>query len=131
MKPEITEWVEKAEGDIYTARRELAAKRHQNYDAVCFHAQQCVEKYLKASLIEAEITFPKTHDVEDLLNRALALDSTWDQFRGEIQQLASMAVEVRYPGMMADQEDAGLALKTAEKMRAVIRKSLGIHDGEI
>jgi HEPN domain-containing protein len=131
MKPEITEWVEKAEGDIYTARRELAAKRHQNYDAVCFHAQQCVEKYLEAILIEAEITFPKTHDVEDLLNRALALDSTWDQFRGEIQQLASMAVEVRYPGMMADQEDAGLALKTAEKMRAVIRKSLGIHDGEI
>ncbi|NJL91504.1 MAG: HEPN domain-containing protein [Coleofasciculaceae cyanobacterium SM2_1_6] len=26
-----------------------------NYDAVCFHAQQCFERYLKARLQEAEI----------------------------------------------------------------------------
>ncbi|MEL6160413.1 MAG: HEPN domain-containing protein [Cyanobacteria bacterium J06554_11] len=24
--------------------------KNANYDAVCFHAQQCVEKYLKANL---------------------------------------------------------------------------------
>jgi HEPN domain-containing protein len=32
-------------------------------DTVCFHAQQCVEKYLKAFLVLEGIDFPKTHDI--------------------------------------------------------------------
>jgi HEPN domain-containing protein len=40
--------VTKAEGDFLTAGRELRARKSPNYDAVCFHAQQCAEKYLKA-----------------------------------------------------------------------------------
>jgi hypothetical protein len=36
----MTEWVAKAEGDYATAGRELRARRHPNYDAACFHAQQ-------------------------------------------------------------------------------------------
>lgn len=48
MQPLTTEWVQKAEGDLTTARRELRARSAPNYDACCFHAQQCAEKYLKA-----------------------------------------------------------------------------------
>jgi HEPN domain-containing protein len=62
MKPITGEWITKAEGDFATAQRELKAIDHPNYDAVCFHAQQCAEKYLKAFLQEANIAFPKTHD---------------------------------------------------------------------
>src|SRR2546421_5742031 len=40
------------EGDFATAQRELGAIQDPNYDAVCFHAQQCAEKYLKAFLQE-------------------------------------------------------------------------------
>jgi HEPN domain-containing protein len=43
MKPLTQEWVKKAEGDFATAERELRARKNPNYDAVCFHAQQCVE----------------------------------------------------------------------------------------
>lgn len=50
MNPITIEWADKAEGDFATAQRELDAADHPNYDAVCFHAQQCVEKYLKACL---------------------------------------------------------------------------------
>jgi hypothetical protein len=57
MKPLTQEWIEKAEGDFRTARRELQAKRLPNYDAVCFHAQQCAEKYLKARLCK-RLTLP-------------------------------------------------------------------------
>jgi len=39
MKDETEEWVEKAEGDLRTARREIAITEGPNYDAVCFHAQ--------------------------------------------------------------------------------------------
>ena len=54
MKPAVAEWVSKAEGDFVTAGRELRARKSPNYDAVCFHTQQCAEKYLKAILQENE-----------------------------------------------------------------------------
>lgn len=69
MKPLSREWVEKAEGDFATASRELRARKSPNYDAVCFHAQQCIEKYLKARLQEADIAFGRTHNLVALLDR--------------------------------------------------------------
>jgi len=38
------EWTDKAEADFSTAARELKALESPNFDAVCFHAQQGVEK---------------------------------------------------------------------------------------
>jgi HEPN domain-containing protein len=52
MKPITTEWVGKAEADFATAQREGTAPEEPNYDATCFHAQQCAEKYMKAQLVE-------------------------------------------------------------------------------
>jgi HEPN domain-containing protein len=51
MNDVVEEWIFKAEGDFTTAERELVATVAPNYDAVCFHAQPCAEKYLKALLI--------------------------------------------------------------------------------
>ena len=68
MKPETTEWVQKAEGDMNTAQREFAVQDEPNHDAVCFHAQQCAEKYLKARLIEVGLPVMRTHDLEILVN---------------------------------------------------------------
>jgi len=48
MNPIVQEWIDKAEGDWNTARREYRVRKSPNYDAVCFHSQQCAEKYLKA-----------------------------------------------------------------------------------
>jgi HEPN domain-containing protein len=42
MKLETQEWVEKADGDLKVARREVQTT-DPVYDAVCFHAQQCAE----------------------------------------------------------------------------------------
>lgn len=44
MKTETAEWLAKAEGDLRTAQRELLVAELPNYDAVCFHSQQCAEK---------------------------------------------------------------------------------------
>lgn len=46
MKPLTHEWVAKAEGDFAMVEREARARKSPNYDGRCFHAQQCVEKYL-------------------------------------------------------------------------------------
>jgi HEPN domain-containing protein len=61
MKPLTHEWGQKAEGD-YIAAETLRQAENPVYDAICFHAQQCVEKYLKAWLVQQEIDFPRTHD---------------------------------------------------------------------
>lgn len=55
MNPLTLEWIDKAEGDFATAGREIRVRKLPNYDAVCYHAQQCAEKYLKALLQEANI----------------------------------------------------------------------------
>lgn len=43
----VKSWILKAESDLKTAKDELATPKPAT-DTVCFHAQQCVEKYLKA-----------------------------------------------------------------------------------
>ena len=127
MKPLTSEWVEKAEGDFATAERELNAENRPNYDAVCFHAQQCAEKYLKARLQEADIPFRKTHDLSDLLNSALAVDSSWESLRADLNSLSAFAVEYRYPGESADMDEAREALERCRKVRQLMRTSLNLE----
>ncbi|MBI5095838.1 MAG: HEPN domain-containing protein [Candidatus Hydrogenedentes bacterium] len=66
MNEVVEEWVRKAEGDFATANRELAAADNPNYDAACFHAQQCIEKLLKAAIIMRTALPHKTHDLVQL-----------------------------------------------------------------
>ena len=61
------EWISKAENDLKTAAHTLTLGADCPTDTVCFHAQQCVEKYVKAFLVAAEIAFPRTHDIEALI----------------------------------------------------------------
>ena len=98
MKSITGEWITKAEGDFATAQRELSAIQHPNYDAVCFHSQQCVEKYLKAFLQETNIAFPKTHDLADLLALTLSVEASWSSLTSDLNVLSAFAVEYRYPG---------------------------------
>jgi HEPN domain-containing protein len=77
MKALTKEWVRKAEEDYRVARRELAVRRGASLDAVCFRAQQCAEKYLKAVLEEAGTAFPKTHDLEALVHLATSFHATF------------------------------------------------------
>ena len=64
----VLQWVEKAEHDLLNIENNLVAS-HVPWDTVCFHAQQCAEKYLKALLVWKQIDFPKTHDLRVLLQR--------------------------------------------------------------
>jgi len=78
MNELAAEWLQKAEGDYATAGRETRARRHPNYDAACFHAQQAAEKYLKAFLQEYNLLFPRTHSLIELLELCLPLDASFE-----------------------------------------------------
>ena len=126
MKPITAEWTEKAEGDFATMQRETRARRNPNYDAICFHAQQCAEKYLKARLTEADIPFGKVHDLVALLEQAIAVQPQWEVFREDLAYLSDFAVKARYPGESADRESARDAARRCRFFRGVARKSLGL-----
>ena len=115
-----TEWIAKAEGDLTTARRELRARKAPNYDAVCFHAQQCAEKYLKALLQEAAIPFGKTHNLSLLLDLLHERYPTLELLRPSLAILNAYAVEYRYPGESAEKEVARSSVKLAHEVKVVV-----------
>lgn len=126
MKPLTREWVEKAEGDWVCVGREWRARRSPNYDALCFHAQQCVEKYLKACLQEAETPFEKTHNLVALLEQVLPFRPLWGSFRTPLNTLRLYAVAFRYPGETATREIAHDALSICKTFRLEARHVLGL-----
>lgn len=127
MKPLTREWVEKAEGDFRTAQREFRARKCPNYDASCFHVQQCIEKYIKARLVEAEIDFPKIHDLAHLVKLTESVEPFWMTYQEELRSITDYAVEYRYPGATAEKETARQVLTVCKKIRAEVRQSLGLE----
>lgn len=126
MKPITQEWIEKAEGDFATLERECQAQDKPNYDGICFHAQQCAEKYLKAILSEAEQSFGKIHDLVALLEQVLDIKPEWEVFREDLAFLSDFSVSYRYPGESADQEAALEARDRCRKFRQPVRQTLGL-----
>lgn len=126
MKPVIAEWVSKAEGDYLTAGRELRARKSPNYDAVCFHAQQCAEKYLKAILQNSKKHIPKTHNLIELMILCEELDGGFELLRADLVTMERFSVRVRYPGESAEKEEAKSAFSAAGVVRTFVRQKLGL-----
>lgn len=126
MKPLTDEWIAKAEADFATASREIRVRKSPNYDAVCFHAQQCAEKYIKALLQEAEVPFGKTHHLIALLELVLNVERSWELLRPQLQSLNAYSVSIRYPGEAADKVIAREALRLADIIRTKARQGLGM-----
>lgn len=127
MNPLTLEWLEKAAGDFATARRELRVRQERNYDAVCFHAQQSVEKYLKAILQEQGANIPRTHQLMDLLALCAKVDISFLILQPDLISLEGYAVMFRYPGQSADRTEAKAAFKVAEMVRSFVRVRLKLE----
>jgi HEPN domain-containing protein len=124
MNDIISEWVQKAEGDYHTAEREFRAESFPNFDAVCFHAQQCVEKLLKALLIARGEVPPKTHDLLFLFKCVHPHLPEIIVAAEELKYLTRSAVDFRYPGEAADQQEAEEALTIGRRLRTLLLAQL-------
>lgn len=122
------EWIDKAEGDFHTASREVRVREAPNYDAVCFHCQQCAEKYLKAYLQQQGQRFPRIHSLIELLELCLPCDGTLELQRDTLKVLTKYAVEFRYPGELATKEESLTAVKAMQAVRAFVRQKLGLSE---
>ncbi len=125
MKPLTAEWVAKAEADRHAAAQ-LVNAEPVPWDVVCFLAQQCAEKYLKAHLHEASVAFPKTHDLAVLLALIAAPPAALCAMRSDLDALSGLAVNVRYPGHNATEQIGMQALATADKVRGISRTMISL-----
>ncbi len=126
MKRPTRDWVKKAEQDYALAVLGSKSKA-PIHDGVCFHCQQCAEKYLKALMEEIGIAIPKTHTLVLLLTALVPDHPELRSFRRGLIFLTPFAVGIRYPGDNATRRQAAAALRWADKVRAKARILLGIH----
>lgn len=101
MSPEIEElvrnWVTKAENDLKTGEDELQTSEPAT-DTVCFHMQQCAEKYLKAFLTLNNRPFRRTHDLAELIESCKEVDPDFEElYERKTDHLTVFGVEIRYP----------------------------------
>jgi HEPN domain-containing protein len=85
-----------------------------------------VEKYLKARLSEAGISFPRTHELTLLLRLCLAVEPLWGTFDRAFAAMAQNAVLIRYPGTWATLAEARESIATCRNFRSIARQSLGL-----
>jgi HEPN domain-containing protein len=129
VKTEFTrEWIRKAESDYKTAAH-LLKSSPDLAEGTSFHAQQAAEKYLKAFLVWHQIEFPKTHDIEALLELAGKMDDKIPEILREAIILTPYGVDYRYPGEYPEvsRSDAERALRLADHVRAEVRSRLPRH----
>jgi HEPN domain-containing protein len=126
MKVITKEWVSKAEGDWTTLMREYRARKNPNYDAACFHAQQSAEKYLKARLQEAGISFAKTHNLLYLLNSVLTVEPNWTNLQNSCAFLTVFAVKYRYPGSASNKSEVQESVNHCRLIRKTVRQAFGL-----
>jgi HEPN domain-containing protein/predicted nucleotidyltransferase len=89
-------WLAHARSDLASARI-LRADPDVLPEQAGFHAQQAVEKAVKAALLARNVEFPYTHDLEDLVNEVTSRGMAVPIEAPEAEALTRFAVEMRYP----------------------------------
>ncbi len=116
-------WVRLAMEDLRYSRVGMEQGLEPKYAA--FHAQQAVEKALKALLISLGVSIPKTHDIEVLLAKIAECGLDVAPFyKIEADALTDYAVEARYPSPPITREEAEEAYKVAAETLKLVAKKL-------
>jgi HEPN domain-containing protein len=101
----------KAAEDIYVLQR-LAGDAEAPITAIGFHAQQAVEKSLKAVLAAREIAYPRTHDLEGLVELIEDNNIPLPPDAERLHHLTQFGADLRY-GAVPDETGASPALDRA------------------
>ena len=117
------EWLRYAQSDL--AYSKVSCPPGGLLETLCFHAQQASEKALKAVLIHLEVPFPKTHNINTLLELLPQDIDVPDEVKSATI-LTDYAVISRYPGEYEPLSfsDARQAVRLARRVRREIRKLL-------
>jgi len=119
-------WFLKADNDLKTGKDELRTDDAAT-DTVCFHMQQCVEKYLKAYLVFNNREISKTHNLTILLQQCIEIDQEFERLHKiDADELSVYAVDTRYPDdfYMPTMAESNDAVTVAEQVRDFVRNKI-------
>jgi HEPN domain-containing protein len=121
----IDRWMSRASNDLRTAQTMLTVDPPTT-DTICFHAQQCIEKSLKAFLTFADQHIERTHDLVRLVALCKQIDPTLSILSETAVKLTDYAVTSRYPDDWRDipVAEAQEAVREAEKGMQFITQKL-------
>lgn len=125
MRKEAEAWLTISVEDLQAA--EILVER-KLFRMACYHAQQCIEKIMKAVLADHEIDFPRTHNLLDLNNTIKTLGYP-SLLTNEDAVFLGSIYRARYPseaGLLPlgepQEQDAARALKTAREAAAWLKE---------
>jgi len=124
---QVEQWPSLGDEDLRLACHGLKLESGCPYRLIAYHAQQCVEKHLKAYLVFHGIDFPYTHNISRLLEICDEGTTTnWINELKEAEELTSFAITTRYPGPEegVTKDEAEWSITLAEKVRKIIREKL-------
>ncbi len=127
MNPEtVRNWITKAEHDFQIGSNEMKVADPAT-DMVCFHMQQCAEKYLKAFLAFKDAEIRRTHDLAVLLKDCSALDDSFiTLLEKRVPLLTPYGTVIRYPDdfYMPSVEEAKETVELARMVKNFVRDRL-------
>lgn len=107
-KTNPADWVYFAQSDLRLAYKAL---EEELYHLVCFHAQQAVEKFLKAQYAKLNKPIPKVHSLVELVHGLVIQIPEFEDFRDDCISLDRFYLPTRYPDALPGSLAEGLPLK--------------------
>jgi HEPN domain-containing protein len=120
----LRNWLFRAKEDIAVIDNLYKTDPDLYASTICFHAQQAVEKFLKAFLVYHNIDFPRTHDVDFLLLECKKIDSI--DFDVDFGSLSDFGVNIRYPDdfYIPDKEETDQYRDVAHAIKKIVEKKI-------
>ncbi len=93
----ILEWYKVGDMDYKVMKKLLDEDNESDIltKSICFHGQQCIEKYLKAYLTYYDVIFGKTHNLDKLIEMLKPYDAEIAKI--DLEGISEYGVDVRYP----------------------------------
>ena len=119
-KEEVELFLKRAENFLDGAKERF---QKEDWDLTCFMAEQSVQLYVKASILEKGGEIPKTHSIRKLfgLLYQLTKNNVFKYDRKALIFLESAYLNSRYFSFTYEKEDAEEALKIAEEVKKIVR----------
>jgi HEPN domain-containing protein len=123
----VGRWLLKARNDLRTGETMLSVDPPV-MDTACFHAQQCVEKCLKAFLTFAERHVERTHSLPRLVALCSEVDPAFEELADTAVELTDYAVAQRYPEHWREipLKEATAAVRLSAEALSFVRSRLEI-----
>ena len=120
----VKQWLIKANNDLQVIENELNSAEPV-MDAICLHAQQAAEKFLKTFLVAHNIDYPQTHNISAILNLCRSKDEQFIDLKQSIT-LSKYATDFRYPAdfYIPDLEEAKEAYQLSLKVKDFVLEKL-------